>query len=177
MKFDFRRDVSRIGHLKSLPLTPASTVVGQLATPVAVSTIYQLVVVGLACLVLPSQAHTLLIGLALFVPMNVFIFSLENLIFLLYPYRMNQEGLDVFLRTILTFTAKGLLFAFGAGAIVAWAFVGHELIGSLTGTRAIHGALVFTAGLAIALVAVAVVTSYALVRAFVRFDPSLDTPA
>ena len=47
--------------------------------------------------------------------MNVLVFALDNLIFLLYPYRMQQEGMEIFLRTMLTFTGKGLLFVLGLG--------------------------------------------------------------
>ena len=41
--------------------------------------------------------------------MNVLIFALDNIIFLLYPYRVQQEGLEIFLRTMLTFTGKGII--------------------------------------------------------------------
>ena len=55
-------------------------------------------------------------------PLNVLVFGLDNLIYLLYPYRLQQEGLEIFVRTMLTFTGKGLLFALGFGAMSLWGF-------------------------------------------------------
>jgi hypothetical protein len=51
------------------------------------------------------------------IPLNVLVFGLDNLIYLLYPYRVQQEGLEIFLRTMLTFTGKGLLFAVALAAM------------------------------------------------------------
>ena len=59
--------------------------------------------------------HLLLVTMLVMIPLNVLVFGLDNLIYLLYPYRVQQEGLEIFLRTMLTFTGKGLLFAVGLG--------------------------------------------------------------
>ena len=61
------------------------------------------------------------------IPLNVLVFGLDNLIFLLYPYRVQQEGLEIFLRTMLTFTGKGLLFTVGLVAMSAWGFAAAAL--------------------------------------------------
>ena len=60
--------------------------------------------------------------LAVMLPLNALVFSLDNLIYLLYPYRLQQEGVEIFVRTMLTFTGKGLLFALGLGAMSIWGF-------------------------------------------------------
>ena len=40
---------------------------------------------------------------------------------------MQQEGLEIFFRTMLTFTGKGLLFAAGLAAMAAWGFAAAAL--------------------------------------------------
>lgn len=116
LKFDFRRDLNRIGVLKSLPVHPMKVVIAQLVVPVVVTSIFQLVTMSLAMIVNPYSPRYLLVGIMVLLPFNVFIYALENLIFLLYPYRMAEESVRMFLRTILAFTAKGLLLGMIAGA-------------------------------------------------------------
>ena len=57
----------------------------------------------------------------LLLPLNLWIFALDNLIFLLYPHRLQEEDIQIFLRTTLAFTAKSLLFAGGAVLALGWA--------------------------------------------------------
>ena len=121
LRFDFRRDVDRMAVLKSLPLSPLAITVGQLAAPIVACTLFQLVVVCVALAVRPFPVSWLVLTLLILLPANTLIFALENLIFLLYPYRPNQEGVGVFLRSILTFTAKGVLFFIAV--LVTWACV------------------------------------------------------
>jgi hypothetical protein len=119
LKFDFRRDVERLEIFKTLPIGSTSIVLGQLAAPVLVATVFQLLVLIAAAVLRPVPAAYVAGAIAFLFPMNLLIFSMENAIFLLYPYRPNQEGLEVFLRTTLTFTAKSLLFAL-ALVVVYW---------------------------------------------------------
>jgi hypothetical protein len=77
--------------------------------------------------------------------MNVLIIGMENAIFLAHPYRRNQEGIEVFLRTILTFTGKGVLFALGLVAVLAWAWAAIS-IGKQFSSQWI-GAGLFAAGI------------------------------
>ena len=66
-----------------------------------------------------------------FVGFNLLIFTGENLIFLLSPYRRNQEGLDVFILTVLTFTGKGIVFAVAVSALLFWATLSVLIVSSL----------------------------------------------
>ncbi len=111
LKFDFRRDFYRMVVLKSLPIRPDSVVLGQLACPVLMTSLFQLVMVGLAATMTRGSLSHFVAAMLILVPLNVLIFALDNLIFLLYPHPMKQEGFETFLRTTLTFTAKGLFFA------------------------------------------------------------------
>ena len=70
----------------------------------------------------PFPVWMLLATLILLAPLNALIFAIDNLVYLLYPYRLNQEGIEIFLRTTLTFTAKGLIFTAGLLLTLGWAF-------------------------------------------------------
>jgi hypothetical protein len=115
-------------------------------------------------------------ALALLVPLNVVIYSLENLLFLLSPSRPSQEGIDVFLRSILVFTAKGVLFAgglllllLGSRAAGYSVLLSHDYLGVT-----VRFGVVFTVGV-FGFVALAALTAGSLlVRAYRLFDPSLD---
>lgn len=179
LKFDFRRDVDRIAMLKSLPIRPTAVVTGQLAIPVLIASAYQLAVLLIAELIFPVHPGLLVAALILLAPLNILIFALDNLIYLLYPYRLNQESLEVFLRTTLTFTAKGLLFGLALGVTLGWALVAVQIAKTFAGSNLVLGdaKLVFTAGAWLMLCLSAVATWWLLVRAYCRFDPSQDTPA
>lgn len=178
LKFDFRRDFDRLYILKSLPLRPAVVVIGQLAAPVALTTLFQLAVMGVALLIRPLPLTYLWGAVLLLVPVNVAIFAVENLIFLLSPHRQNQEGIEVFLRTILVFTAKALLFVVGLSAFLAWGRFGphvYAAVRSSLGFDVGYGA-VFLGGILLCVGTGACAATALLVRTFRRFDPSLDFP-
>ena len=85
LKFDFRRDIDRIGVLKSLPLSPFQTTVGQLAIPVLLTTFFQLVSLLMVMALSPYHPLLLLGGLAVLLPFNLFVYSFENLTVFVVP--------------------------------------------------------------------------------------------
>jgi hypothetical protein len=178
LKFDFRRDLDRMVILKSLPLRPLTIVFGQLAAPILMSTIYQVIVLIVVALLRPIPWNLAAASVLLFVPLNGLIFAIENLFFLWYPYRVQQEGLAVFLRTTLTFTAKGVLFAAALAFTVFWAFAAGIVsnccrgIGLEIDHRVIFGIGMWT--LACVSCGIAVIW---LAKAFDHFDVSQDMPA
>lgn len=111
-------------------------------------------------------------------PMNALVFNLENLIFLLYPYRIQQEGLEIFVRTMLTFTGKGLLFALGLGAMTIWGFAAADLTRGLSHWTGIgiNAFAVFTAGMIAGPAVLAVLVLYALRHTYYNLDPIEDIP-
>jgi hypothetical protein len=178
LRFDFRRDLDRLATLKGLPITPAATVIGQTLAPVAITTVFQAAVVAFALAVESLPLYLLPVTMLILLPMNAFIFGLDNLIYLLYPYRMQQEGLEIFLRTMLTFTGKGILFAVGLAAMSAWGFVAATLcrgVTSWTGAS-INAYAVFAAGLIAGMSFSAVLVLYATSRTYGRLDPIEDLP-
>jgi hypothetical protein len=111
-------------------------------------------------------------------PLNALVFALDNLIYLLYPHRMQQEGIEIFVRTMLTFTGKGLLFAVGLGAMSAWGFGAALLtreISRWTGI-AIDPFTVFTIGMIAAPAALATLVLYTLARTYHSMDAIEDVP-
>src|SRR5262249_55208363 len=120
LRFDFRRDLDQLATLKSLPVSPVAAAVGQTLAPIFLTTVFQSVVLAVLIVTQSLPPHQYLLLMLCMVLLNILVFSLDNLIYLIYPYRVQQEGLEIFLRTMLTFTGKGLLFTAGLVAMSAW---------------------------------------------------------
>ena len=172
---DYRRDINRMAVLKSLPVSPLAMTIGQLAVPVLMCCLFQTVVLAIGAASGKVILWQVMLAGVLLVPVNVLIFAAENYIFILAPYQRNKEGFDVFLRTILTFTAKGLCFGLGLGLALLWVTIivkAHNYFGlnNLVSTSIfVLGLWGFTLSLAWFLVT-------AITKRFERFDPSQDTP-
>jgi hypothetical protein len=178
IRFDFRRDLERIAMFKGLPVAPAAAVVGQVLVPVFVATLFQAVVLAFATWSRSLPPLYWLSVMLVMLPLNALVFSLDNLIFLLYPYRVQQEGVEIFVRTMLTFTGKGLLFAVALGAMSLWGFAAADLtreFSRFTGIR-IDAFAVFTAGMIAGFCGLTAVVLGALSRTYRRLDPAEDIP-
>ena len=178
IRFDFRRDLDRLAILKGLPIKPTAAVIGQVLAPVLIATLFQSVVLAIAVIARSLPAHQLIIAMLIMIPINVLVFGLDNMIYLLYPYRMQQEGLEIFFRTMLTFTGKGLLFALGLAAMAAWGFTAAALshgMSNWTGVNVNSYAL-----LAVGMIAgpslLAALVLYGLSRTYRDMDPIEDAP-
>ena len=170
LKFDFRRDVDRMFVLKGLPIRPLAVVLGQLATPVLIASLLQLAVIAVTAFLWPSQLFILVVAFGLLVTLNILIYAMENILFLFYPHRLKQEGIEVFLRATLTFSAKGILFAVGIAAVLLWAICCKSL-------AQISNIAVWLPGGDHLLPASSVTAIHILQAAFRRFDPAQDVPA
>ena len=172
---DYRRDINRMAVLKSLPISSLAMTVGQLAAPVLMCCLFQTVVLAIGAASGKVILWQAILAGVLLVPVNVLIFAAENYIFMIAPYQRNKEGFDVFLRTILTFTAKGLCFGLGVGLSLLWVTIivrAHNYFGLnnlVSTTIFVIGLWGFTLSLAWFLVV-------AITKRFERFDPSQDTP-
>ncbi len=178
LRFDFRRDFERLAILKGLPISPAATVVGQTFVPVLIATLFQAGVLTAAVVARSLPPQFLVVAMLVMIPLNAFVFALDNLIFLLYPYRMQQEGLEIFLRTMLTFTGKGLLFTAGLAAVAAWGLSAAALTHALTAWTGSHvdAYAVFAAGMIAGPTLSALFAIYALCLTYRCVDPIEDTP-
>jgi hypothetical protein len=172
LRFDFRRDLDRLSMLKGLPISPAAAVVGQTFTPVLIATVFQTVVLAFAVAARSLPPYYLASTMLVMLPLNVLVFALDNLIYLLYPYRVQQEGLEILVRTMLTFTGKGLLFTAGLAAMSVWGFAAAAL------ARALHidAYFIFTAGMVAGPAGVAGLVMYMLARVYNGVDLVEDLP-
>ena len=178
LRFDFRRDLDRLATLKGLPITPAAAAIGQTFAPVLIATLFQSSVLAVAIAARALPPHLFITAMLVMIPLNVLVFGLDNLIYLLYPYRVQQEGLEIFLRTLLTFTAKGLLFAGGMAAVSTWGFAATALTRALedwTGA-AFNTFTVFAAGMVVGPSILAALVLCGLGRTYRNMNPIEDMP-
>jgi hypothetical protein len=178
LRFDFRRDLDRLATLKGLPITPVAAVMGQMLAPVLIATLFQAVVLALAVALRSLPPHFLATAMLVTMPLNVLVFALDNLIYLLYPYRMQQEGLEIFLRTMLTFTGKGLLFAVGLAAMSIWGFTAAILIRGVSNWTGltINAYGLFAAGMIAGPFLLGAIVLYALCCTYRKMNPIEDIP-
>jgi hypothetical protein len=178
LRFDFRRDLDRLATLKCLPITPPAAVLGQLLAPLLIVTLFQFGVLAIAIAVLALPSHHLFTAMLVLIPLNVLVFALDNLIFLLYPYRVQQEGLEIFFRTMLTFTGKGLLFTAGLAAMAGWGLAAASLTDGISNTTgiALDAHAVFAGGLVAGSSFLALLTLYGLCRTYGTLNPIEDLP-
>jgi hypothetical protein len=176
LRFDFRRDFERLAILKGLPVSPLAAVVGQSFAPVVIATVFQSIVLAVAVAARSLPLAFLPTSILVMIPINVFVFALDNLIFLLYPHRVQQEGLDIFFRTMLTFTAKGLLFAVALAAVAGWGFVAAAISQQVSAWTAVNlnAYGVFAAGLVIGPAVMAWLAMFGLCRAYGSLDAVED---
>ena len=173
LMLDYRRDANRLALWKAAPVKSFAMTLGQLAIPVALMSLFQLFVLLIAVFV-GGHPYPMLLAWPVLIPLNVLIIGMENAIFLAHPYRRNQEGFEVFLRTILTFTGKGLLFAIGLALVLLWAWV-SILFGRFFETPS-FSAPVFVAGMLVALSMLAWMSIQVCSRLFEKLDVSFDLP-
>jgi hypothetical protein len=178
LRFDFRRDLDRLATLKGLPITPTAAAIGQTLAPVLIATLFQTGVLALASIARSVPLQHLMLALLVIIPLNVLVFALDNLIYLLYPYRMQQEGLEIFLRTMLTFTGKGLLFTAGLVALAGWVLAATTLTDGFSGWTGItiNAAAVLIGGLIAGPSLLAALVLYGLCWAYRNMDPIEDVP-
>ena len=106
LPFDFRGDLKGLTALKMMPLKPVSVVLGQLVVPVMLLSMFQLL--ALSTLVLHDRhlISSVLLTMCFLLPTNTIILALENLIFLLYPYRVAEFDMQATVRRIVMLMAK-----------------------------------------------------------------------
>jgi hypothetical protein len=170
--FDFRGDLDRMEVLKALPVPAWRLAVGQLAVPVALISLMQIVVLGVVQVVW-GEVHPLLVaGMAFALPLNFLVFGLDNLMFLWFPSRimasnpgdfqaMGRNMLFLITKTLVVAVVGALAFGFGLGA---YFLAGRSLVAGLA-----VGWIVVTA--------CAWVLVPLMAAAFDAFDVSCDIPA
>ncbi len=173
LAFDFRRDLDRMGVLKALPISPLAVAAGQVAAGTLFVCAIQLV--GIAAIVWGTGVFPRGSALWLFLllpPANWCAIAIDNMLFLLMPYRtVAEDPGDVSFvgRTMLSIALKLAILAVIAGSGGVVAFAAHRLT---------EGSLSAAALAAVGLFAFACLPLTLLVAwAFRRFDVARDVPA
>jgi len=168
---DFRRDVERIGYLRSLPLRPTAVAVGEVFVAAAAIAIANVLLLAVAVWMVDGgvEGRMALLAAAVAVPVAWLAVTLENWLFLLFPTRVQSDGAQQS-----AFVGKQLIKMFfktcalGAVAVAA----GLAALGG--------GWLADAAGAAAAAVIVVALAcwgaTWLLARAFQGFDLTLDAP-
>lgn len=93
LTFDFRSDLDVMHNFKGLPLSSWKICIGQLAAPVLLTSLIELVLLGSTAILMDRQSRFILIGISPFlVPFNVLLYGAENLFFLLFPAPLVPVG-------------------------------------------------------------------------------------
>jgi hypothetical protein len=170
LKIDFRRDLKRMSLLRSLPVSPLTMVASQLILPIAITMVFQAVVLVVAGWVLRPGSSAILMWAGMLPALAIAVFAVENALFLAYPHHTHAQGVAMLVRTKLTFLGKSTLLAVAVTVLLAWAmFCRRELPEPLT-------IPVMVAGSVIAAWAVAAATVGIAVHCWRRFDLSFDVP-
>jgi hypothetical protein len=171
IRFDFRGDVDRMDVLKSLPISSSAAVIGELIVPIALTTILQMSLFAAVGLTQHGLSLYLYAAAAFVAPVNLLVFGLENLVFLLYPYRMIVPGsVDVQVfghQMLVTFLKFIVLIVMAAGAAGIGGIVYLATGGSM---------LAFAIGSWFGATALAVLLVPAIAAAYSQYEPGTDTP-
>lgn len=159
MTFDFRGDGQALPALKELPLHPLAIAAGQLTTPVILASCIEILLLGsVICLSGDSPVGRLAALVPFVFPFNVLLFSLENTLFLLAPFRLMPVGridFEFFGRSVVETLAKMLLLSVAIGVSIRFGklvsdLLGHSQIGFYAATWV---AMSFAASVAVLMVA------------------------
>lgn len=169
LPFGFRGDLNHMEVLKSLPIRPMAVATAEVVSATIIGCLGQWFLVLAGLVGAPSQSLILLAGAPFFVPYNLLLFGISNLLLLLFPFRLVSSTPDVTMMGRVMILMIGNLFALLLGIAIA----------------AIPAAIAFlmTASWIATLVAgwfglmlVGIAQLFAVGWAFRRFDVSTDMP-
>lgn len=171
LKLDFRRDIESMVSLASMPLTPLRMLIGQIALPVLLTLVFQTVVIGIALVARPTSILQTCFWMTTLAGTAVFAFALENALFLTFPHRLKQEGIEMFVRAKLVFVGKSCLWISATVMLGLWAmFCAHFVPPGFRLPILSAGVLGLVWGLALLML-------WFAARSWRRFDTSSDLPA
>lgn len=172
LKFDFRGDLDLMDTLKALPLHPWALATGQLIAPSLLLGATHLALLAVAARVAPQHQRLFVCAAVLVLPFDSLLFAVENLLFLLFPTRpaaASPGDFQILGRQALVLSGKTMVLGIIAIppmviAGVVWVLMGKSLPAA-------------TAVAATLLIAEVLAMIPLIGWAFVRFDPSIHTPA
>ncbi len=164
--FDFRGDLEQMELLKQLPLRPIAIAAGELAAPIILVTCLQLALFAIVAVMTGNLLVALLAGLFV-LPLNILLYGIENLMFLIYPVRIAAStpgDFQHFGRQMMMMIAKMMLLGLIVGLAAAGGAIAYLLLGNSPAAGVIVAWSLLMLGVAAILPAVA--------WAFQRFDVS-----
>jgi hypothetical protein len=172
LKFDFRGDLDLMDVLKALPLQPWAIATGQLVAPSILLAATHFALLAVAARVIPGQHAAFLCAAALVLPFDLLLFAVENLLFLLFPTRpaaASPGDFQILGRQAFILATKMIVLSVAAipplvVAVLVWKVTGESQPA-------------FTIVAATCMLLEVLVLIPLIGRAFVRFDPSIHTPA
>jgi putative ABC exporter len=167
----FRGDIDHIDFLKTLPMHPMILTVGELGGGILLLTLIQLAMFAVFAIAAPAGVAVTLIAAAFALPFNGILFSLGNLLFLIYPVRLasgTSFDFQTVGRTMLFFILQSLLMMILFGIPAA--------LGGLAYLASGYSVLAFALTAWVILVAEVAPIVMLVAWAFQRFDPSTQTP-
>jgi len=172
LAFDFRGDLDYMDWAKSLPLRPVAIVLGQLAAPVLFMTAIHVAFLSTVAAFSQGSRLMLLAAMLFSPPLNFLIFGVDNLLFLLFPFRAvatTPGDMQHIGRNMVEFFAKMLVLALCCGAAAALGALVYWISGeSWVAALAMSWlGLLFCGCLLVPCIA----------WAFRKFDVATDTPA
>jgi hypothetical protein len=170
--FDFRRDLDRLAYLRSLPLRPIAVAVGQLFPAAIFFALFEMgVLLGASLLTGAVPAAWLGAAAVLVLPVAWGTAAVENLLFLVLPYRVGPDG-----RAGAQFLGKALLLmvlkVLTLGLLAGAGFAAWWGVRMLTTSQAT--AIVAAAGV---MFIPCIPLTWLVGRTFARFDLTRDAPA
>ncbi|MBB3204605.1 hypothetical protein FHS27_000369 [Rhodopirellula rubra] len=170
LQIDFRRDLKRIGLLRSFPLTASEMCAGMLSVPVAITILFQWITLAVASLIADVPAAQVGWLAVAFPSLAVLTFAIENSLFLAFPHQIHDQGIAMVIRAKITFLWKGLVLAFVPFVLFLWVTACHSLLPeNIVFPVAFTGSLIGCWTCALAAFGI-------LVGCWKRFDPAIDTP-
>ncbi len=170
LRLDFRRDLKRMLLLRSLPLSPIHTVLGQLTLPVIITIAFQWTTLGIAASVAQPGVPQLIGWGGMLSALAVFTFAMENALFLAYPHHENAQGFGMVVRANVMFLGKATLIAAAIGALLVWVTICQSIFSESISVAAYVGGAI--AGTWILAASALMVTAWC----WRRFDLSADLP-
>jgi hypothetical protein len=172
LKFDFRGDLDLMDTLKSLPLRPWALAAGQLLAPTLLLSATHFALLAVAAHLVPHHTAAFVCAAVLVLPLNLLLFAVENLLFLLFPTRpaaASPGDFQILGRQALVLAGKMTALIIVAAPPFAVAL----LVWIVTAKSAVA----FTIAAATLVIAEVIALVPLIGWAFVRFDPSIHTPA
>jgi hypothetical protein len=165
----FRGDIDRMDWLKSLPIHPAAVTLGQISGPALLLSMVQAVLLVAAWTLCGGTYQIYATGLVLLAPVNLLLFGVENLVFLIFPLRTSSAtaGDFQFMGKYMLLAMLKMLLLLVSLAVAASGAIVYLIVPQL---------LLAVGCCLVVLLTIDFVVVLLATQAFLRFDVSLATP-